>query len=712
VATRTSACTSETTKRADPRQAEPFSLPLAEIGAWTRAFRAQREAAHRQRAAREDAAGAAAWDALGRHEADPQLVGELSPGPDAPPDGVWGWAAWHRPPSSLAVRLLAPQDAPGKVDPYVDPAPTVKRYRRRREHWRALQADEYGPAGTPRRSWKVKKVLVPAHLAHESSRKWHAGRAEGQKHRIATVGGCGAGTVRVVCHGCGSVHESPVRCGVVRLCPGCNIRRSTRARARFGVSLAVVLHHAKRAGSFDKFRKGGRLGQHFYTLTVPHVRTTAVVGTWGWCRTEHEGAWRKATAKRRVTLLFAAWKRFARRLQDFFRRPWNEKTAVPPAIGSCWSRAFEWTPGQEGDGLGHPHFHLWALTPWIPLWDDHRIDAIEDGKVHPSARCKAQRPTAGVWGWAETMRKERCPYCVAPEPSESRAAFLDRYYAQPRALEWSWPVVPRRSGLRTWWTEALAAEGAPIDERKAQIDVRAVDARPRTFIKEVRKPNGLTFRERKTGRVEIVEKGGQIIDYFEGWCLGMLDEQTWRVAGADVIAGVFEALEGRRLSQASKVTLRKRDGAPVVVGFYGIADARVDGSCQDCNDHATKERLPHPGFPRRSIEVVSIARAQGRRLAAPALPPGTGPPHESWVHAGPTPEIDRVALLVRELRFAEALESGDVGRKVARLFEVTELVRELGPSILPAYRRGGRAKERPPLSFRGLMKLQAKRRRA
>lgn len=29
----------------------------------------------------------------------------------------------------------------------------------------------------------------------------------------------------------------------------------------------------------------------------------------------------------------------------------------------AWVRNFEWTPGQ--DGVGHPHFHIWLLCPFI-----------------------------------------------------------------------------------------------------------------------------------------------------------------------------------------------------------------------------------------------------------------------------------------------------------------------------------------------------------
>ncbi len=91
----------------------------------------------------------------------------------------------------------------------------------------------------------------------------------------------------------------------------------------------------------------------------------------------------------RIYAVRAAWPIFARDLRTWFKRggtlakpkpydvprapiaqPLKDGTFVPPPM----HRAFEWTPGK--DGLGHPHFHVWMLAPYIPettimvMWRD------------------------------------------------------------------------------------------------------------------------------------------------------------------------------------------------------------------------------------------------------------------------------------------------------------------------------------------------------
>ena len=96
-------------------------------------------------------------------------------------------------------------------------------------------------------------------------------------------------------------------------------------------------------------------------------------GAWGWVESERTGQARKATAFKRVELAFDAWKLFSKRLQAFLREPWKGWDDERRKVGVCWHRAFEWTPGRlpghpgpddpGGDGMGHPHFSRWMLSP-------------------------------------------------------------------------------------------------------------------------------------------------------------------------------------------------------------------------------------------------------------------------------------------------------------------------------------------------------------
>jgi hypothetical protein len=595
----------------------------------------------------------------------------------------------------------------------------VRRIRRRRHDYRDRK-------GRARRTYRAERVNVAAHDAFESSRKWHDGRAQGQRSRLETAAHCGVGSVTVECTCCGVVRESPVWCGIVRLCEGCNVRRSMRMRARFATSLRIVLAQAEAAGSLRRNRPGGALGQHHIVLTAPHVEVM------GERCAEGSSIDRGATAKARIELVFAAWRRMSRELQAWLREPW---TGLRQTIGAVWHRAFEWTVG--ADGCGHPHFHLWALTPWLPEHDDHRVASILDGKPRASLRCKAPRRMAGAWGWAEMMRREQCPACVPPESFETRddglapapdgawgwarelrrarvaiwvksappapdgawgwarelvrARTLDDYYLTPRAARWRSPAVERRRGLRSWWADALAAEGAPVDERIVNVSVRKAFARPQEFIREVQKPNGITYRERKVRRIEIVDASGALLDYFESWCLAFVDQETWELAGPDVIAGVYEALEGKRLSQSSRVLLRTRSGGERSVGFLGIADSFADGSCRDCNDVAMSRGLPPPPFPERRIDVVTWAR---KAQVDDDVKWPRGPPAELSTAdqaAWETPE-ERYRALVASLRLGTPEAARRAREGTARLAWATEAIRTDPGLLLPSYRRSGRVR--------------------
>lgn len=721
----------------------PFALPLREVGHWTKGHRAARAAEHAERRELWEAASLAAFDSLHRTAPDPELVAiETETAPDSRPVGPERWAT-PADPHDLAVALLSPQNRPGAVEPGYDPAPLVTR---RRVRWESFRNRK----GKARRKRVTTKVQIEAHRAHASSAAWHNARSEGQKHRMAHVGACGVGRVSAMCSGCGAVHDSPAWCAVVRLCPGCNKRRAQKMQARFGVSLGVVLRAATRAGTLDPYRKGGRVTQKHLALTAPHEDIAprsgawgwarahgwqlgeAVQGAWGWTRAEHGWAfrergrllWEKAVVASRARVMLGAWRDFSRELQRHLREPWESEKAelregctecegtgkvwseagdrkkkcqacaYKAPIGSCWHKAFEWTPGE--DGLGHPHLHVWMLVPWIPVTDEHEIASIGKGGKRVTTPCQAPNRIRGAWGWAETMRRERCPFCVAPATGgeEDRARHLDIYYRQARAQWFKQPAVPRRTGARTWWARALAKQGVYVDDRKVSLYLGAAHARPVVEITEIHKSGGVVFQREVTRRIEIEhEKGDRSVRYFEGWCVALEDSPP------HILAGVYEALEGKRLSQSSKVALLSDSGRRRVFGLLGIADARYDASCQDCVSAHERHGWAAPPFRDKVVEVTTWKRIVAARVGPP-LPQATAPPAEYLPSSGETYDA-LVARLRAEARSADAM---------SHLLDVCETIRSEGPSVLPVYRRTKPGRGAAPRDVRSLMKRRAVRR--
>jgi hypothetical protein len=365
----------------------------------------------------------------------------------------------------------------------------------------------------------------------------------------------------------------------------------------------------------------------------------------------HEHA-RSNAAERRVRVLFEASRHFTKRLQKYLREPWKgEKREI---VGACWSRAFEWTLGD--DTLGHPHFHLWALEPWIPLEDEHRIESVIDGVRRPTTPCKAQGDAK------HAKRAKTCELCAAK--------------------------VERRTGMRTWWSSGLAQSGVELASENVIIDIREMQAHPMRAFREVRKPLGVNYQGRDEHNpiarakayvksIEMRTAAGEVVNYFENWNMARLDEETLRLAGPSVIGGVARALEGRRMSQASKVVLlknkREPKGETMRVGFYGIADSYYGGECESCKA-AGGERLPSKG-----VRVVSWQQKVAARVEAHA-------PTPMPVDTGPPPHDAEAAYrdLVHRLQVAEAGASG----VLAKLEDVCAAVRELGADVLPIYRRG------------------------
>ncbi len=440
----------------------------------------------------------------------------------------------------------------------------------------------------------VRKVPVPARIAAETSGRWHRARARGQLERMGTVGHCGDGKVVVQCGGCGAATESAILCGVVRLCLRCSDKRGKKARRKF-VGAHKVLHAlAQKTGRYLPFRRGGAYGERHVVLTVPHVTVFSESG-------EPD---RKATAQARIRILFEAWPEFARRVQR-----WERQGTVQDGVSkhpdgrkkvrrdlTAYYRAFEWTPG--ADDLGHPHFHIWLHSPFLEEDDFHRVPSTTaTGKNRPTSTC------TGVG----------CALCAQGK----------RRYA----------------GVRTWWSEALRKAGVVIKPENLILGLRRIVMRPVEFVREIRKPSGVVWNK-TIERVRLEgtgSAGADLVAYLEGWCVATLDAETQRRCGDDVIAGVYEALEGRRLTQASMVDLPTGES----VGFLSLGTTNLACLCPHCVTIAPKK-----------VEVSPWYKDERFALQGPSLA-GTGPPEAAGAVVSLSGEhrvrLNRAALAASEV---------------------------------------------------------------
>jgi hypothetical protein len=172
--------------------------------------------------------------------------------------------------------------------------------------------------------------------------RWHQQRAWGQIEKFAHVQDCGAKKYWLVCLECRGVQERTATCRIPLLCLTCRGAITRERRAEFHFARNRAIDRAQGRDLFDAGRPGGRWTEKLLTLTAPHCP-------------EHRVA-------HRIAVLFAAWPLLRDSIKKHFA-----KTAAPHENLVAWFRTFEWEPGN--DGQGHPHFHLWWLSPFI----DHKL---------------------------------------------------------------------------------------------------------------------------------------------------------------------------------------------------------------------------------------------------------------------------------------------------------------------------------------------------
>jgi hypothetical protein len=183
-----------------------------------------------------------------------------------------------------------------------------------------------------------------------STERWHTCRAQGQLYRFERVRTCGMRTLVATCKTCGE-DRRPVRetCDIRRVCESCDVDNAKTRRARFGRARGLALLEGLRYNLFRPNRAGGRFGEKMLTLTVPHLALEDATGELR----------RKATCTldARIRALFGAWPRFVRKMNRWWKA--HHQTGVR------YHRAFEWT--LANDGKGHPHFHVYLLSPFVDV---------------------------------------------------------------------------------------------------------------------------------------------------------------------------------------------------------------------------------------------------------------------------------------------------------------------------------------------------------
>lgn len=349
-----------------------------------------------------------------------------------------------------------------------------------REHSFKARQHRLESARQRRRQRIYKKLAYASHvvaqakqveLACNRSQNWHEGRASGQLARHKDAAHCGEGTLTVSC-ACGSAVQLPVRCGVTRLCVVCREHRAQKRRAQLWSARKIILADLKQRQLW------GRYGEKHLVLTMPDSR---IEGT-----------------KRRIEILFEAWRRFSRRLQKHVK---NWDTFI-------YSRTFEWTPGR--DLKGHPHFHVWMISRYI----DKQL----------------------LWDW---WQRSLASCGVQLKPTDTHAVYV-------RDVELNYAIREVHKGGKAYKYASLkSTELLTVEYFLSAVEV-ANDSYPvLTGVVKESNDEGTSshlLRNYKT-------RAADVIGYVESWSVA--ESKGGEGASLQTIADVYEALEGKRQNQTS-----------------------------------------------------------------------------------------------------------------------------------------------------------------
>ena len=328
---------------------------------------------------------------------------------------------------------------------------------------------------------------------------WHRQRDNGQKYRFRKLASCGSRVVIAQCRACFTDGRAvPEGCGIARLCARCSLAAAKQRRARFGrarqrcaIELARVGYTRARRGKHQARTPGGMWTDKMVTLTVPHFLLA---------HAEKDAPFldlagtAKAPAKdatmARIYAVRAAWPLFARKLRAWFK---NGGTTEKRKRGVPWvARMPIGVPLADGTFAPPPMHRAFEWTPGA------------DGLGHPHLH---------VW-------------MIAPFiPAETIAAM---------------------------WRDALRAVGVPLER----------DGYVRVQIQRFRDFDGAAVGELVKGgtrqalewsrlyRQNAIAKAGprNAFEYADGWTIA----EALETARPEVVASLYMALEGMRLTQATR----------------------------------------------------------------------------------------------------------------------------------------------------------------
>lgn len=458
---------------------------------------------------------------------------------------------------------------------------------------------------------------------------WYEDRANGQAARFAKTVSCGDDEISYACpsHGCSCAGISRVGCSVGRVCVPCRAKQAKKRQARFGEARISVLDDlARDYPALMRPRNPDRYSEKFLTLTLPDapidplqlypdaVRRRVAKGLGVSVemldlrlKQSYGDAYRIVAL--RIDVLFRAWRHFTVELYRYLererarmigmtptgyrkarkkRRTWEravldeaetawrspkgpldpveavkaaEKAWHPPLVLPPENvtlppfhlyRSFEWTVGNGN--IGHPHFHVWMLGPKLP------------GQV-PSADRKAHEAALAAWGAED-------PATRGPMPT-------------PPAIL-----------MREWWRRALRKAGMSVaDDADLVFNLKELKQRSGRDIRaELIKAGGKNLQYDRAARLEFYgSKGEDAVKYADGWCV--VDRNQTGEAPPEMLARAYEALEGRRLTQAS-------------AGFLARAVSASKSGCRVHNERLQTRTYPGgaPDGVRSAIESRQRAR--------------------------------------------------------------------------------------------------------
>lgn len=186
------------------------------------------------------------------------------------------------------------------------------------------------------REVEAKRLEAGKPAAAKAGLMWHRQRGKAELNRFQRTYECGEETFWIVCTECNRCEPKTKTCRSGLLCLRCRKAIAGEKQALFTRARDRALSRMRAKGLDKPMRKGGAFSEKLLTLTVPHDVSFGV------------GA--------RVRVAFQAWALFLKSLNRYLRDIGVNKECH-------FFRAFEWTPGN--DDLGHPHFHVWILSPFV-----------------------------------------------------------------------------------------------------------------------------------------------------------------------------------------------------------------------------------------------------------------------------------------------------------------------------------------------------------